>query len=77
MGFLFVFQDFLEEGEENKINCILECGLDKVCYIDICCGKKRTDFKKIKNGDSFLREGSIKGLERFKLDFKIIALEEV
>lgn len=70
-------QDPLEEGEENKPNCILECGPDKVCYTDTCCGKKRTDSKKIKNGDSPLREGSTKGLERSKSEPKTTALEEV
>lgn len=70
-------QDPLEEGEENKTNCILECGPDKVCYTDTCCGQKRTDSKKIKNGDSPLREGSTKGLERSKSDPKTTALEEV
>lgn len=70
-------QDTIEEGEENQTNCILECGPDKVCYPDTCCGKKRTDSKKIKNGDSPQREGSTKGLERSKSEPRTTALEEV
>ncbi|XP_022335136.2 proton-coupled zinc antiporter SLC30A1-like isoform X1 [Crassostrea virginica] len=68
-------QNPLENDVENPTTCILECGPDKNCYTDTCCGQKRQDSKKNKNNDSPHREGSTKGLEQSRSE--TTAMEQV
>ncbi|XP_048731351.2 proton-coupled zinc antiporter SLC30A1-like isoform X2 [Ostrea edulis] len=73
-------QNPLENGIERQMSerdCILECGPDKNCYTDTCCGQKRQDSKKSRNGDCPSREGSVKGIKRCKSEPRTAVLEEV
>ncbi|XP_062612688.1 proton-coupled zinc antiporter SLC30A1-like isoform X2 [Saccostrea cucullata] len=77
--------EFIQKPLENGIqrqtsqrDCILECGPDKNCYTDTCCGQKRHDSKKGKNGgEGLTREGSEKGMKRSKSEPRTEPVEEV
>ncbi|XP_061176020.1 proton-coupled zinc antiporter SLC30A1-like isoform X2 [Saccostrea echinata] len=73
-------QNPLENGLGRQISerdCILECGPDKNCYTDTCCGQKRQDSKKGKNCEGLTREGSEKGMKRSKSEPRTAPVEEV